>query len=427
MNRRVKHAIGLSKIALGAMIAALFCNSTSQIVPLQAQETKSASSGKITRSGDILKVRVGGSRTQTRLVIDLAKPTRGIGDSDRLEDTDEVELRLGEVNMKSAVTGAGVGLVKDWRIEPSLFPGSKSVKLKLTLNNNAHIARRFLLPPADGIEHYRYVIDITPKSITNETLNERILKPQDVPLKASNGDYSVASNDRKTIVIDAGHGGKDPGASGAQSIEKHINLAAARALKDQLEQTGRYRVIMTRDTDSFVDLSARVRIARNANADLFISLHSDSGPNNHLRGASIYTLSDQGTERAARKALVRGDWTQSHAAVQTSGDIMVNRILIDLTQRATKNRSATFAQILLNRLDGTMPLLQSGHRQAGFAVLLATDVPAVLLEMGFITNADDEKVLTDANRRTQMMKKVASAIDGYFEQDKRTTSFAALP
>src|SRR5690606_1604671 len=111
--------------------------------------------------------------------------------------------------------------------------------------------------------------------------------------------------------------------------------------------------IMTRETDAYVDKVARVRIARNANADLFISLHSDSGPNDQTRGASVYTLSDSGTERAARNAMNRGDW----ALPTTSDDKMVNRILVDLTQRATKNRSATFAEIMLGKLEGTTPLL----------------------------------------------------------------------
>jgi N-acetylmuramoyl-L-alanine amidase len=193
-------------------------------------------------------------------------------------------------------------------------------------------------------------------------------------------------------------------------------------LRAALEKTGRYTVIMTRDTDSFVDLPARVRIARSANADLFISLHSDSGGDGNTRGASIYTLSDSGTERAAKKALVKGDWSQG----EPPADAIVSRILIDLTQRATKNRSATFAQLVMDNIDDSMPLLKSSQRQAGFVVLLAPDVPAVLLEMGFVNNPQDEALLNDAGHRAVMMGQVARAINKYFDNSVQYASFAGL-
>jgi N-acetylmuramoyl-L-alanine amidase len=179
---------------------------------------------------------------------------------------------------------------------------------------------------------------------------------------------------------------------------------------------------MTRDTDSFVDLPARVRIARTANADLFISLHSDSGGNGGTSGASIYTLSDSGTERAAKKAQVKGDW----ALADMPSDQIVKSILIDLTQRATKNRSATFAQLVMDHIGESTPLLKTNLRQAGFVVLLAPDVPAVLLEMGFVNNADDEQMLSDSRHRGVMMGQVAKAIDQYFANDVKYASLAGL-
>jgi N-acetylmuramoyl-L-alanine amidase len=283
--------------------------------------------------------------------------------------------------------------------------------------------RRFVLPPADGVDYYRYVVDLVPRDAASAAAYQTISRPVAVPLRAGVTVPVADPKRKKTIIIDAGHGGKDPGAIGKNNYEKNINLAAAKSLRDQLVATGRYRVIMTRDTDSFVDLPARVRIAREANADLFISLHSDSAAQPSVRGASIYTLSDSGTERAARNALASGDWADANP----SADRMVERILIDLTQRATKNRSAIFAQLVLDRMEGTMPLLRTSNRQAGLAVLLAPDVPAVLLEMGFVNNEADEQLLASSDHRARMMAQVTRAIDAYFEGQKRGPNLAMLP
>jgi len=146
-----------------------------------------------------------------------------------------------------------------------------------------------------------------------------------------------------------------------------------------------------------------VQIARRADADLFISLHANSGPNSSTRGASVYTLADHAASRSA-KLVSKDDWFMK-ASLQ--GDRGVSGILYDLTQRATKNRSATFAELLLERLSENQTLLRRSHREAGLAVLLAPDVPAVLLEMGFITSPEDEALLRDPNRRARLMGSVA--------------------
>ena len=157
---------------------------------------------------------------------------------------------------------------------------------------------------------------------------------------------------------------------------------------------------MTRDSDVFVPLETRVQIARRADADLFISLHSDSGPDAGMRGATVYTLSDKGSDRVARNVMAENDWFIN---VNLPGrDRAVNQILLDLTQRATRNRSAAFAEDLLDHIADRAQTHRS-HRDAGFVVLLAPDVPAVLLEMGFITNADDERLLNDPAERSRMM------------------------
>ena len=362
--------------------------------------------------GDVVRVRLGGDGHSTRIVVELDKTVQGQLAS-RGDDYGRQVIALPDIRLSGGMKGDGTGLIADWKID-SL---AGSTRLSLDFNGKARIYRRFLLPPADGISVYRYVVDVVPQN-AGDADPSTDSAPAPVPvmqvLPSARVETVSQTHDKKIIVIDAGHGGKDPGAHGAYSLEKDDNLAAAKALRDTLEKTGRYKVIMTRDTDSFVDLTARVRIARTANADLFISLHSDSGGDGGTTGASIYTLSDSGTERAARKALVKGDWSLSDT---TSSDAMVNRILVDLTQRATKNRSAVFAGMVMDHIGASTPLLKSNLRQAGFMVLLAPDVPAVLLEMGYINNDHDEAMLSDSHHREIMMGQVASAIDQYFEND----------
>ena len=175
---------------------------------------------------------------------------------------------------------------------------------------------------------------------------------------------------------------------------------------------------MTRESDVFIPLETRVQIARRAGADLFISLHADSqGTRPDISGASVYTLSEKGTDRVARGVFGHSDWFMN---VDLPGqDSATRRILLDLTQRQTKNRSATFAEILLDRVGEKVTLLRNSHRDAGLMVLLAPDVPAVLLEMGFITNPDDLERLTSLDHRRSLAAAAASAIDAYFAQESR--------
>jgi N-acetylmuramoyl-L-alanine amidase len=169
-----------------------------------------------------------------------------------------------------------------------------------------------------------------------------------------------------------------------------------------------------------VPLETRVQIARSADADLFISLHSDSGPSSEMRGATVYTLSDKGSDRVVKNVMGANDWFIN---VNLPGrDRAVNQILLDLTQRSTRNRSAAFAEDLLNHVGDRVPLLQHSHRDAGFVVLLAPDVPAVLLEMGFITNPEDESRMKSSAQRARFMNAVGDSIDDYFAGQTRIAS-----
>jgi N-acetylmuramoyl-L-alanine amidase len=399
-------------------------------------------------SGNIFTVRFGGNATETRVVVELDRAVRGQLVSNAGQDKALI-LALPELISGGVMQGFGTGLVKSWEIDEA----AGAVRLKLALSRPGTVKRQFLIPPGQGQSHYRYVLDIvpgepaaTPIAAPTPTSNPKsnaspksvatpapsptpklepirpnrgaITSPKPTPiLKAATVRRAVSpapQRGRKIVVIDAGHGGHDPGAKGSEHWEKDINLGAALALKARLERSGDYKVVLTRSSDVFIPLDQRVQIARSANADLFISLHSDSGVNVQTRGASIYTLSDKGSDRAARSMINKNDWLVD-ASLPTQ-DKAVKQILFDLTQRETKNRSANFAQILLDNIDENIPLLAKSHRDAGFAVLLAPDVPAVLLEMGFITNPEDERLLADEGSRRAFMNSVGDAIDAYFAQ-----------
>jgi N-acetylmuramoyl-L-alanine amidase len=215
---------------------------------------------------------------------------------------------------------------------------------------------------------------------------------------------------RRTIVIDAGHGGRDPGAIGVNGTrEKDVVLHCALMARDALEQRG-YRVALTRDADNFVELENRVHFARNQHADLFISIHADSSPNPATTGASVYTLSDRGQARA-QNMVASQNWQIDLGNARES---VARDILLDLTQRETTNRSAEFAQVVIPKLGEVAPLVRNTHRNAGLFVLLAPDVPAVLIETGFLSSATDERRLNDPRARTRMAVAMADAVDAYF-------------
>lgn len=366
----------------------------------------------IAAAADLRAVRLGGDAASTRLVIDLSDESAG-----RLvsEAGGRVVIVLSGAELGAPMRGAGRGLVKSW----SVTPQAGGARLSVDTAPGSAVRRRFLLPPGEGAPGYRYVIDFeaaaaSPQAETARATSLRASAPATGGRKPAKSRF----DSRKIVVIDAGHGGKDPGALGGDRREKDLTLAAALNLRDRLQRTGRYKVVMTRDRDVYIPLDTRVQIARNANADLFIALHADSGPDESVRGASVYTLADRAVGRSAR-LVTQDDWFMKAGY---HSDQSVSGILFDLTQRATKNRSATFAQLLLDEVEDEQVLLRRSHREAGLAVLLAPDVPAVLLEMGFITNPDDQALLADPASRGRLVAAVASAIDTYFRNDVKVAA-----
>ena len=353
-----------------------------------------AGRGLAMSDGEVLRLRLGGDAEVTRVVLDVSGAAEGRVIEDGRDGTVVVELRGARV--RAPLEGEGRGVVRSWRVRQ----GQGGTRLEITLAQDARIDRRFLLAPGDGVEHHRYVVD---------------LRGTGRPMAAPERRTAPVRADKPLIVIDAGHGGRDPGAQGHERIESELALAAALSLKSELERTGRYRVLLTRDKDIYVPLPRRVEIAREAGADLFISLHLDSSADPATRGASVYTLSEQGAGRAVREFTGREDWRRE---LRLPGhDPTVDRILLDMTQRSTQNRSARFARGLLDELEGEgHPLLRRSHRDAGLAVLLAPDVPAVLLEMGFITNPEDARVLSTPAGRRRLMRAVVESIDAFFRE-----------
>lgn len=220
-----------------------------------------------------------------------------------------------------------------------------------------------------------------------------------------------------TIVLDPGHGGRDPGAIGANgTMEKDVNLQMAKQLKALLEATGRYKVVLTRTDDRLLPLRQRIDIARAARADLFISLHADHNEKTDLRGASVYTLSETASDAEAAAVAARENKDGVITGVDlTTQNAMVTSILIDLAQRETKNLSARFASLLTDQLGERTLVLRDSHRFAGFVVLKALDVPSVLLELGYLSNADDEAALSSKRHRRVVAKAIRDAVDRYFQ------------
>ncbi len=221
------------------------------------------------------------------------------------------------------------------------------------------------------------------------------------------------------VVIDAGHGGHDPGAISPHggAYEKMVTLSIARRTRDALVATGRVRVALTREDDRFVILQDRYTIARRLGADLFISIHADSAGNATARGATVYTLSEVASDREARRLAARENKADIINGVNLGGATGdVSSILIDLTQRETMNVSADFAKALVFEGARSLTMRSESHKFASFVVLKAPDTPSVLFETGYLSNALDAEFLTSAAGQANVAATLARAVDGHFSR-----------
>ncbi len=393
-------------------------------------------------AAELLTLRFGPSANKTRIVFDLDGDTkwRVSGDEEGLGRliVDFDTLSVGAEGLKDL---PGEGHIALYRYAPS---GRMSARFVLELRKTAKIDKAFMLPPSGEIKKHRLVIDLITadkKAFVASLPNpfqglaaviedatspaERAELSPEVKPKPAKRSVTIAAQHRPVVVIDAGHGGGDPGAHGQKGAnEKDITLAAALELAELLKASQRYQVVLTRESDAKLALEKRSEIARKAKADLFISIHADANSNPDVHGSSVYTLSDKGTKRSAREALSKGDYQFFNIKIADK-EPEVSGILFDLAQRDTMTESSKFSEFLIQNLSGVTPLLNNSHRTADYRVLLAPDVPAVLLELAFISNKKDEKNLTSAKWRNRSLTAVAGAIDLYFADPKTLARHAA--
>lgn len=371
--------------------------------------------------------RVGGDLKKTRFVADLSKPVDfrvfTLGDPYR------VVIDLPEVNfqMPPRLGTEGRGLISAFRY--GLFSAGKS-RIVIDVVKPVKVEKAFVQDAAKG-NPARLVIDLA--AISVEEFEKQAARPTVVvgepPQRQAreNKSHPLADDEkdnpkpRPVVVIDPGHGGIDPGAIGkGGTTEKEVVLAFAKQLKRDLDELDTLDVFLTREDDVFIPLAERVNIAHHHNADLFISLHADALADKYarlVRGATIYTLSEEASDEQARALAAkenRADLIAGMELDETQDE--VNMILIDLMRRETKNFSIAFGRTMLTKLQGQIALNKKPMRSADFRVLRAPDIPSVLLELGYLTNPEDEKLLTSSKWRAQVSNHIARAIQSFFNK-----------
>lgn len=370
------------------------------------------------------------SGTVTRFVLELDQSVTPR--AFLLDDPYRVVVDLPDMNwdVPEASLPDPKGVVKAMRFG-QFRPGVSRIVLDLT--EPAVVQSTFVLPPSSGFP-FRLVIDLeqadraaflaalqATKSArpAMEALQDVVSPPVTTPTR------ETKPGRKPVIVLDPGHGGVDPGATGVSGVyEKNITLAMARELKKKLERTGRYKVMLTRDRDIFLRLRERVNLARRAHGDLFMSLHADSIGRKDVRGLSVYTLSEKASDSEAAALAEAENKADIIAGVDLTHESKeVTDILIDLAQRESMNFSSDFADMIVDELGRQVTLLRNTHRFAGFAVLKAPDIPSVLIELGYLSNRQDERLLRQPQYRAKLASAVTNATDRYFAQVQQ----AAMP
>lgn len=391
-------------------------------------------------------LRIGTHPDKTRMVIDLSRKADFraflLQNPYRLViDLPAFEWRA---NLPAPPPQSLVRAIRNGLLQPGIS------RIVVELDSPATLQSAFILPSGPGISD-RLVIDFSKAPPAHDFTKERMfgslstqapsfnlkpatqtppatgtlqLPPQkpDAPATAEAPDPAPPPSrkgPKPLIIIDAGHGGGDPGAIGANGKrEKEVTLAAALEVKRQLEASGRYRVHLTRSTDVFIKLQDRVGIARKKGGDLFISLHADSIDKPGVSGASIYTLSNKASDAQTAKLAARENQADLIAGVDLSHeDKQVANILIDLAMRDTMNQSKFFANTVVKEAGRQgVKMLEKPHRFAGFAVLKAPDIPSVLIEMGFMSNRAEVNQLSNPAYRQKIARAIVGGIDTYFSK-----------
>jgi N-acetylmuramoyl-L-alanine amidase len=357
-----------------------------------------------------VEVKVDGPRTRLTFTLSEAVEPRSFV----MERPDRLVLELPRVNFHLPPESGRrrEGLVASFRY--GLFaPGKSRVVIELT--QPALVSR---LDVTTRESHGVALLTVELAKSDRETFR-RAARPEAPAGRdpETTGSVDSGTDKRPLIVLDAGHGGIDPGAvASTGALEKDIVFSFTQRLRERLEGTGRYRVTMTRDHDVFVALDDRVRISRSAKADLFISIHADSiSAAPHVRGGTVYTGSERATDAESANLAERENKADAVAGLE-SREIAndVADILQELTLRETRGFSHRFAKKLLGKLDPVMQLSKKPHREAGFKVLRAPDVPSVLIELGYLSSKRDIDLLTSDAWRDRSTAAMTAAIDQYF-------------
>jgi len=357
--------------------------------------------------------RLGGDEHQTRFVMDLTRKVdlRAFA----LADPYRVVIDLPQVTFKLPANAghAGRGLIKAFRFGLVMAGGSRIV---FDLSKPVRIEKAFVLEPAEG-QPARLVLDLV--AIERDAFMRALaLDKQPLRIPPVRPAEPVNKGDtRPIVVLDPGHGGVDWGTQAKGVTEKGIVLDFALILRDLLEKTGKYRVVMTRTDDSFVPLGERVQFARERQAALFISIHADAlrKSEGEAQGATVYTLSETASDAEAARLAENENRADVIAGIDLSrepGDVA--DILIDLAQRETKTFSMHFAKNLVGELKNVARLHKFPLKSAGFKVLKAPDVPSVLLELGYVSSAADLKLLTSPAWQTRTAASIVQAVDTFF-------------
>jgi N-acetylmuramoyl-L-alanine amidase len=407
----------------GLLCAAAFLCSVSAIVG--AAESRSAiAASDIPVASD---VRLAGDGKQTRFILDLDKKIQFRAFP--LADPYRVVVDIPQVSFQlpASVGTTGRGLIKAFRYG-LVMPGGSRIVFDLT--GPARIANSYVLDAANG-QPPRLVLEL--EEVDRTTFVQSLAaesRPELRPAIAIATDAATATASEPTtaakpaaadrrplIVIDPGHGGIDNGTQSHSESEKNLVLGFGLALRDRIEKSGKYRVIMTRTDDTFIPLADRVRIARNQSAALFVSIHADALPRNEgdAQGATIYTLSDKASDAEAERLAEAENKADAIGGVNlTEEPTDVADILIDLAQRETRTFSNRFARLLMGEMKSTVRMHKHPLKSAGFRVLKAPDVPSVLIELGYVSNKGDLEHLVSENWRSRTVGSMAQAIDAFF-------------
>jgi N-acetylmuramoyl-L-alanine amidase len=407
--------------------AALLCSDVAVVGAKEGQASGPAAAPNFPIASS---ARLAGDAKQTRFVLDLDKtiPFRAFA----LADPYRVVVDIPQINFQlpAGVGTAGRGLIKAFRYGLVMPGGSRLV---FDLTGPARIANCYVLDAANG-QPPRLVLELEEVDRTAfvQSLGAES-RPELRPAIAEAADPAVAAQPaaqsppppkpaspadlRPVVVIDPGHGGIDNGTQAGSEAEKILVLGFGLALRDRIEKGGKYRVVMTRTDDTFIPLADRVKIARNASAALFVSIHADALPRREgdAQGATIYTLSDKASDAEAERLAEAENKADAIGGVNlTEEPTEVADILIDLAQRETRTFSNRFARLLMGEMKNTVRMHKHPLKSAGFKVLKAPDVPSVLIELGYVSNKGDLEHLVSENWRSKTVGSMAQAIDAFF-------------